>query len=76
MKIKIFLALIFSFLIISSTNAVTFSDYEVGQKIEYEIILDKKIKVSLSPGKWVIIEKTKWIYNAFSGYYIFVVKTK
>ena len=74
MKIKIFLTLLFSFLIISSANAVIFSDYEVGQKIEYEIILDKKIKVDLSPGKWELVEKEKWNYNAFSGYYISAIK--
>ena len=74
MKIKIFLALLFSFSIISSAIAVTFNDYEIGQKIEYEIILDNKIKVDLSPGKWEIVEKTKWTYNAFSGYYLFIAK--
>jgi hypothetical protein len=74
MKIKIFLALLFSFSIISSAIAITLSDYEIGQKIEYEIILDNKIKVDLSPGKWELVEKTKWTYNAFSGYYIFFVK--
>ena len=74
MKIKIFLTLIFSFLIYSPINAFTFSDYEVGQKIEYEIILDNKIKVDLSPGKWELVEKEKWNYNAFSGYYISAIK--
>ena len=74
MKIKIFLTLIFSFLIYSPINAFTFSDYEVGQKIEYEIILDNKIKVDLSPGKWELVEKEKWNYNAFSGYYISTIK--
>ena len=74
MKIKIFLTFLFSFLIFSPTNAFTFNDYEVGQKIEYEIILDKKIKVDLSPGKWELVEKEKWNYNAFSGYYISAIK--
>ena len=74
MKIKIFLTLIFSFLIYSPINAFTFSNYEVGQKIEYEIILDNKIKVDLSPGKWELVEKEKWNYNAFSGYYISTIK--
>ena len=66
--------MLFSFLIYSPINAFTFSDYEVGQKIEYEIILDKKIKVDLSPGKWELVEKEKWNYNAFSGYYISAIK--
>ena len=74
MKIKIFLTFLFSFLIFSSSNAFTFNDYEIGQKIEYELILDKKIKVDLSPGKWELVEKEKWNYNAFSGYYISAIK--
>ena len=71
---KTFLTFLFSFLIILPANAVTFSDYEVGQKIEYEIILDNKIKVDLSPGKWELVEKEKWNYNAFSGFYISTIK--
>ena len=71
---KIFLTFLFTFLIFSSANAITFNDYEVGQKIEYEIILDKKIKIDLSPGKWELVEKEKWNYNAFSGYYISAIK--
>tara|TARA_B100001989_G_C24512195_1_gene451077 strand:+ start:14 stop:943 length:930 start_codon:yes stop_codon:yes gene_type:complete len=74
MKIKIFLTFLCSFLIFSSSNAFTFNDYEIGQKIEYELILDKKIKVDLSPGKWELVEKEKWNYNAFSGYYISAIK--
>ena len=74
MKIKKFLTFFFLFLIFSSANAITFNDYEIGQKIEYEIILDKKIKVDLSAGKWELVEKEKWNYNAFSGYHITVVK--
>ena len=67
MKIKIFLTLLFSFFIFSLAKATTFSDYEIGQKIENEVNLDKKITIDLSPGEWVIVEKTNWKYNAFSG---------
>lgn len=74
MKIKIFLTFLFLFLVFPPVNAITFNDYEVGQKIEYEIFLDKKIKVDLSPGKWELVEKEKWNYNAFSGYYISAIK--
>ena len=71
---KIYLSLIFFFLIFSSANSISFNDYSIGQKIEYEIILDNKIKIDLSPGQWEIVEKTKWTYNAFSGYFISAVK--
>ena len=37
MKIKIFLTLFFSFFIFSLAKATTFSDYEIGQKIENAI---------------------------------------
>ena len=71
---KIFLNLIFYFLILSSANSITFNEYSIGQKIEYEIILDSKIKINLSPGKWEIVEKSQWHWNAYSGYYISAIK--
>jgi len=72
--IKKILCVFFLSLVFSSANAITFNDYEIGQKIEYEFILDNKIKVDLSPGKWELVEKEKWSYNAFSGYYINAIK--
>ena len=74
MKIKIFLTLLFSFFIFSLAKATTFSDYEIGQKIENEVNLDKKITIDLSPGEWVIVEKTNWKYNAFGGKYLGLAK--
>ena len=58
---------ILSILLINNANSKNFYSYVIGDKIENEVNLDKKITIDLSPGEWVILEKTNWKYNAFSG---------
>ncbi len=69
---KIILVLILFFNFSSFTLS---EEYFIGQKIEYEFILDNKMRVELSPGKWEIVEKEVWRYNAFSGRWLRAVKT-
>ena len=40
-----------------------FNSYVIGDTIENEVNLDKNITIDLSPGEWVIVEKTNYHYN-------------
>ena len=65
---------ILSTLLVNNANSKNFNFYVIGDKIENEVNLDKKITIDLNPGKWVIVEKTNWKYNAFSGKFLELVK--
>ena len=65
---------ILSILLINNANSKNFYSYVIGDKIENEVNLDKKITLDLSPGEWVILEKTNWKYNAFSGKFLELAK--
>jgi len=71
---KLLFIFIFSTLLVNNANSKDFSSYVIGDKIENEVNLDKKITIDLSPGEWEIIEKTKWQWNAFSGKYLGLTK--
>ena len=80
--IKTYLSIfLFWFLFLTNANTTSFNlkgagfnSYNIGQTIQNEVSLDKKITLDLSPGEWEIVEKTNWQYNAFSGKYLGLVK--
>ena len=68
------LIFLFTSLLLNNANSKNFNSYVIGATIENEVNLDKKITIDLSPGEWVIIEKTNWKYNAFSGKFLELAK--
>lgn len=70
------ITLLIFFLIFYSTNtqAFVFTDYTIGDRIENEVVLDKRITLPLSSGEWEIVEKENWCYYAFCGKYLSLVK--
>ena len=68
---KIFFVLIFSLLI--SENLLS-KEYRVDEEIQNQVVLDKILKIELSPGTWTIIDENFWSYADFSGKYIFLAK--
>ena len=68
------LIFLFTSLLVNNANSKNFNSYVIGATIENEVNLDKKITIDLSPGEWVIIEKTNWKYNAFSGKFLELAK--
>ena len=46
----------------TNTQALVFNNYTIGDKIENEVVLDKRITLSLSSGEWEIVEKENWCY--------------
>ncbi len=70
MKKFVAIFLFFSFL----AGNVNSKDYKKGDIIENRVELDRVLSVDLSPGKWIVLERERWSYNAFSGYYNSLVK--
>ena len=67
----IFFILIFYF---KNVEANIFWTYTIGDKIENEVVLDKRVRIPLSSGEWEIVEKENWCYYAFCGTYLSLVK--
>ncbi len=62
---KLLCVLILSLLWHGSVNAKIIRDQlRTGEVYENEIIWSSKIKIALPPGKWTVIEKWTWSYNA------------
>ena len=70
---KIFLVLILSLFV---TENLLSREYIVGEEIQNQVVLDKTLKIELSPGTWTIIEEDFWDYAPFSGKYISLAKIK
>ena len=70
---KIFLVFIFSLFF---TENLLSKEYRVGEEIQNQVMLDKTLKIELSPGTWTIIEEDFWDYAPFSGKYISLAKIK
>ena len=58
----------------TNTQAFVFTDYTIGDRIENEVTLDKRITLPLSSGEWEIVEKENWCYYAFCGKYLWLAK--
>ena len=67
----IFFILIFYF---KNVEANIFWSYTEGDKIENEVVLDKRVRIPLSSGEWEIVEKSDWCYYAFCGKYLSLAK--
>ena len=68
---KFFLILILHLLLVGNVYS---KDYKKGDIVENRVELDKILSIDLSPGKWIVLERSRWSYNAFSGYYNSLVK--
>ena len=68
---KFLFIIILSFFMIVNNYA---KNYIPGDQIQNSIKLDKILKINLSPGKWTVVEKSRWSHYVFSGDYIFLFK--
>ena len=66
--------LVIFLLYLLSTENVYSKDYKKGDIVEDRIELDKILSLDLSPGKWIVLDRARWTYNAFTGHYNSLVK--
>lgn len=66
--------LVIFLLYLLSTENVYSKDYKKGDIVEDRIELDKILSLDLSPGKWIVLDRERWTFNAFSGHYNSLVK--